>query len=59
VEYTFLLFLGTLLIAGIPVRAGPRTYPRDVATAAASAEAVSEAISEAAGDSGQPGRNAA
>jgi MFS family permease len=54
-EYTFLLFLGTLLLAGVLALAGLRTYPRDVATAAASAEA----ISEAAGDSGQPGRNAA
>lgn len=54
-EYTFLLFLGTLLIAGVLAEAGLRTYPRDVATAAASAEA----ISEATGDSGQPGRNAA
>jgi len=39
-EYTFLLFLGALLIAGLLALAGLRTYPRDVATAAASAEAI-------------------
>jgi hypothetical protein len=39
-EYTFLLFLGTLLTAGLLALAGLRTYPRDVATAAASAEAI-------------------
>ncbi len=49
-EYTFLIFLGALLIAGLLALAGLRTYPRDVATAAASAEA----ISEAAGDSASP-----
>jgi predicted MFS family arabinose efflux permease len=42
-EYTFLLFLGTLLVAGLLALAGLRTYPRDVATAAASAEAISQA----------------
>jgi len=42
-EYTFLLFLGTLLVAGLLALAGLRTYPRDVATAAASTEAISQA----------------
>jgi MFS family permease len=42
-EYTFLLFLGTLLIAGLLALTGLRTYPRDVATAAASARAIGEA----------------
>ncbi len=42
-EYTFLLFLGALLIAGLLALAGLRTYPRDVATAAASAEAIGQA----------------
>jgi predicted MFS family arabinose efflux permease len=42
-EYTFLLFLGVLLIAGLLALAGLRTYPRDVATAAASAEAIGQA----------------
>jgi len=42
-EYTFLLFLSTLLVAGLLALAGLRTYPRDVATAAASAEAISQA----------------
>jgi hypothetical protein len=42
-EYTFLLFLGVLLIAGLLALAGLRTYPRDVATAAASAEAIGRA----------------
>ena len=39
-EYTFLLFLATLLAAGLLALAGLRTYPHDVATAAASAEAI-------------------
>ena len=39
-EYTFLLFLVPLLIAGVLALAGLRTYPRDVATATASAEAI-------------------
>ena len=42
-EYTFLLFLGALLAAGLLALAGLRTYPRDVATAAASAEAIGQA----------------
>lgn len=42
-EYTFLLFLGTLLAAGLLALAGLRTYPRDVATAAASANAIGQA----------------
>jgi hypothetical protein len=37
------LFLGTLLTAGLLALAGLRTYPRDVATAAASAEAIGRA----------------
>jgi hypothetical protein len=41
-EYTFLLFLGTLLVAGLLSLAGLRTYPRDVATAAASAKAIGQ-----------------
>lgn len=40
-EYTFLLFLVPLLIAGLLALAGLRTYPRDVATATASARAIS------------------
>jgi hypothetical protein len=52
-EYTFLLFLGTLLVAGLLALAGLRTYPRDVATAAASAKAIDLAV--ASGDKqGQP-----
>jgi MFS family permease len=39
-EYTFLLFLATLLAAGLLALAGLRTYPHDVATAAASTEAI-------------------
>ena len=39
-EYTFLLFLVTLLAAGLLALAGLRTYPHDVATAAASTEAI-------------------
>jgi len=42
-EYTFLVFLIPLLIAGLLALAGLRTYPRDVATATASAEAIDEA----------------
>jgi len=41
-EYTFLLFLGTLLVAGLLSLAGLRTYPRDVATSAASAKAIGQ-----------------
>jgi MFS family permease len=41
-EYAFLLFLGTLLIAGLLALVGLRTYPRDVATAAASARAIAD-----------------
>jgi hypothetical protein len=54
-EYTFLLFLGTLLIAGLLALAGLRTYPRDVATAAASADA----IGQAAANGGEEDRPAA
>jgi hypothetical protein len=54
-EYTSLLFLGTLLIAGLLALAGLRTYPRDVATAAASAKA----ISQAAANGGEEDRPAA
>lgn len=39
-EYTFLLFLAALLIAGLFALVALRTYPRDVATAVASAEAI-------------------
>ena len=39
-EYTFLVFLVPLLIAGVLALAGLRTYPRDVATAAESARAI-------------------
>jgi predicted MFS family arabinose efflux permease len=54
-EYTFLLFLGTLLIAGLLALAGLRTYPRDVATAAASADA----IGQTAANGGEEDRPAA
>lgn len=40
-EYTFLVFLVPLLIAGLLALAALRTYPRDVATATASIEATS------------------
>ena len=40
-EYTFLLFLAALLIAGLLALTALRTYPRDVATAVASADAIS------------------
>jgi predicted MFS family arabinose efflux permease len=43
-EYTFLLFLATLLVGGLLALAGLRTYPRDVATAAASAKAIDQAV---------------
>jgi predicted MFS family arabinose efflux permease len=42
-EYTFLLFLGALLIAGLFALAALRTYPRDVATAVASDKAIGQA----------------
>ncbi|MGH3207443.1 MAG: MFS transporter [Trebonia sp.] len=52
-EYAFLLFLGTLLIAGLLALAGLRTYPRDVATAAASAEAIGQ-VAENSSEEGRP-----
>ena len=39
-EYTFLLSLSALLLAGLLALAALRTYPRDVATAAASVDAI-------------------
>lgn len=39
-EYTFLVFLIPLLIAGLLSLAALRTYPRDVATASASMQAI-------------------
>jgi hypothetical protein len=46
-EYTFLVFLIPLLIAGVLALAGLRTYPRDVATATESARAIGRAAGEA------------
>jgi hypothetical protein len=45
-EYTFLIFLCTLLAAGLLALIGLRTYPRDVATAAASAAAIDRAADD-------------
>jgi hypothetical protein len=42
-EYTLLLFLIPLIIAGVLALLGLRTYPRDVATAAASVQAINDA----------------
>ena len=42
-QYTYLLFLGTLVIAGLLALVALRTYPRDVATAVASDEAIAQA----------------
>jgi predicted MFS family arabinose efflux permease len=42
-EYTFLVFLVPLIIAGLLSLAGLRTYPRDVATATASVRAIDDA----------------
>jgi predicted MFS family arabinose efflux permease len=42
-EYTFLVFLIPLMIAGLLALIGLRTYPRDVATAGASVRAVNDA----------------
>jgi hypothetical protein len=42
-EYTFLVFLVPLMIAGLLSLAGLRTYPRDVATASASVLAIDDA----------------
>jgi hypothetical protein len=44
-EYTLLLFLIPLLIAGLLALAALRTYPRDVATATASIQATTKAAS--------------
>jgi len=55
-EYTFLLFLGALLIAGLFALAALRTYPRDVATAVASDKAIGQA---AAGPRDKAGSSAA
>jgi predicted MFS family arabinose efflux permease len=50
-EYTFLIFLIPLMIAGLLALAALHTYPRDVATASASAQA----IAKAAGPEARPG----
>jgi MFS family permease len=50
-EYTFLIFLIPLVIAGLLALMGLRTYPRDVATARASVRAIDEAE-----PAGEPGR---
>ena len=42
-EYTFLVFLVPLIVAGLLSLAALRTYPRDVATASASVRAISDA----------------
>ncbi len=42
-EYTLLLFLIPLVVAGLLALLGLRTYPRDVATAAASVQAINDA----------------
>jgi predicted MFS family arabinose efflux permease len=51
-EYTFLVFLIPLIIAGILALLALRTYPRDVATASASVRAIGE---EASADDDQIG----
>jgi sugar phosphate permease len=51
-EYTFLVFLIPLIIAGILALLALRTYPRDVATASASVRAIGE---EASADDDQVG----
>ncbi len=53
-EYTFLIFLIPVLVAGFLALAALRTYPRDVATASASVQAINESGGEAA----DPGRAA-
>lgn len=45
-EYTFLVFLAPLLMAGLLGLIALRTYPRDVATAAASVRAVSDSAAQ-------------
>lgn len=58
-EYTFLLFLGALLVAGLFALTALRTYPRDVATAVASADAIAQAGLSAPGSRrGAGGRTA-
>ncbi len=52
-EYTFLVFLVPLVIAGLLALMALRTYPRDVATASASVRAIDEAA--AAKDAGEGG----
>jgi hypothetical protein len=53
-EYTFLLFLIPLLIAGVLALAGLRTYPRDVATATASARAIGRGAGRGDGARSRP-----
>jgi predicted MFS family arabinose efflux permease len=55
-EYTFLVFLIPLLIAGLLSLAALRTYPRDVATASASVRAISDTAEQ---DEEPGGRHAA
>lgn len=56
-EYTFLIFLIPLIIAGLLSLAALRTYPRDVATASASVRAIDEV--GGAQDDAADGRHAA
>jgi hypothetical protein len=55
-EYTFLVFLIPLLIAGLLSLAALRTYPRDVATASASVRAARDTAEQ---DEEPGGRHAA
>lgn len=52
-EYTFLVFLIPLVVAGLLGLLGLRTYPRDVATASASAQAISDAAGQGDGERGE------
>jgi sugar phosphate permease len=53
-EYTFLVFLVPLLIAGVLALASLRTYPRDVATASASVRAVNQTAGQDEEPGGRP-----
>lgn len=55
-EYTFLIFLIPVVIAGFLALLALRTYPRDVATASASVQAVNENGGDGDGDEADRGK---
>jgi predicted MFS family arabinose efflux permease len=55
-EYTFLVMLVLLFVAGLLALSALRSYPSDVATASASVEEIARSAGEVAGRAGPPAR---